>query len=308
MKGFTKICLLLSLICLCIGAVCLGAGVALGSGIKEVWSMVKADELSLSFDLPYFFTDDDDADFGNMKKGLVDKKFPAEQVTNLNIDLKYGSINFVDSKSDQIEIYVDASDKNTYLCELDGDTLDFLDKTSRHIRNAILKGGYKADVTIAIPEGKIFDEADLNANAGAVDIVHKISAEKIHIELDAGQLTAERLSASEELSVNIGAGKFEVSDFSAQSLSVDCGIGSASLTGSLLQDADIECGMGEILLNLQGRESDYNYDVDCDLGSVYLNGNEYRSISLEKEIDNDAERDINLKCGMGNIDVTVKEE
>lgn len=315
MKGFTKICLLLSLICVCIGAVCLGAGVALGSGLKEVWRMAGNGDLHVgnlrfgNFSLPYFFTDDDDEpDAGKIRNGLVNENFPADKVNNLNINIKYGSVNFVDSESGQIEIMVDAPDKNSYACSLDGDTIELLDETSRPIHNAILKSNYKVYVTIAIPKGKIFHEVDLITNAGSIDVSHHMSASEIQIELDAGELTAGNLSASEELSANIGAGKLEVSEFHTKDLSVDCGLGSASLTGRLSQDADIECGMGEIFLKLRGRKSDYNYEVDCGLGTVYLNETEYRSISLEKEIDNDAEHEINLKCGMGTIEAIVEED
>lgn len=314
MKGFTKICLLISLVCVCIGIVCLGAGAALGSGVKEVWAMARDGELNVGnfhfggFSIPYFIVDkvfDEDDGDAKVQSGVINEHFPAEKVKNLEIDIRYGKVNLIDSTSDQIEITVNAPKRNRYTCSFGGDTVVLLDKTSGSIWRRGMNSSNKVEVTIAIPKDTVFDEVDLTTNAGEIEFSHNISAAKIRLELDAGELTAEKIISDGELSVKVGAGDLKISEFAAESLKVDCGMGQANLSGDILEDADVDCGMGQITLELRGSRDDYDYDISCGLGSVDVNGENYSTLSVDKEIDNDAGRNVKVSCGMGEVEITA---
>lgn len=318
MKGFTKICLFISLIFVCIGAVCLGVGVALGSGLKEVWAMAGNGAFHIGdlhiggWNIPYIITNEDDGfseEELEIVEGIVKESFLPQEVEDLEINIRYGALYVTDSESDRIEISVDAPKKNAYQCGIEGRTLKLVDKTSRYSWNVMRKGlGDKVEITIAIPAGTVFDEANLITDAGGIEISHALAANEVRFELDAGELIAKEVAAARELSVEVGAGNLEIGQFVAESLEVECGVGKAELNGSVSGEASADCGVGRIVLNLTGREDDYDYEISCGLGAVSINGNTYSALSTEKEIDHHTGRKIELDCSVGEIEVTVKEK
>ena len=307
MKLFTKICLIISLAFVCIGTLCLGIGAALGSGISEVMDLAESGQLNIG-DLKigrwyfYFNPDDEAAEPAEMEEGMITEQFLGEE-----IHVKYGEVLVLDSDTDQIEISVDAPKRNKYECRKEGDTLILKDQTSRHF----LRTGIRNEtvtVTICIPEGKLFDEVELSTNAGSVTLTHALSAEEIDLSVDAGELTAETVMASGELSLDVGAGRMEIGQFAAAALDAECGMGEFDLCGTVAREACAKCGMGQIDLTLNGREEEYNYEISCGMGDVSVNGDRATSgLSAKRTINNGAEKNVKLDCGMGRIDMMTEE-
>ena len=311
MKLFTKICLILSLMCACIGAVSLCAGIALGSGVEEVMAMADAGDLDIgnwhiakwNF---YYNPFEDDTAYTKIQKGMIEESFAADEITELEIDIKYGEVLFTDSDTDDITITVDAPTRNVYVYNVKGGTLEFMDETP----GRYWKQGAKRDVeiTIGIPKGKSFESVDLTTDYGMIDVEHVIFAEDVEIGLGAGEVQARKLTAGSDFSVEVGAGNLMIEQFDARALEIDCGIGKAELYGTVLEDVDAKCGIGQIVLGLKGKEEDYDYMVNCDLGTTSINDKEYSALSEHREIDNDAGREISLDCGIGKIELMVEEE
>lgn len=313
MKGFTKICMIICLLLTCLSFVCFGAGAALGSGLGEVYAMAEQGAFDIgSWHIGkwsvFYNPLNDGIQFEKIISGIVEEEYPQEAAESLKIDVQYGKVKLVDSKSDQITVTVDAPKRSRYSCKLKGKTLTLIDKTSWNIWNLSSKWGNKAEITIAIPEGKSFQEVTLMTDAGIMKLSHHILAENIEIEIAAGELTAESITAEQELSADVAAGKLIVEDFSAKSLIVDCDVGAADLCGKVSGDVQGKCGVGEIFLGLTGREEDYDYAISCDLGSVHLNGRSISGMGQDTTIDNGKGNEIELECGVGEIEVTVEEE
>lgn len=307
MKNFTKICLIVSLCIACIGILCLCAGIALGSGPREVMEIADRGGLDVGnwhigrWAL-FYGSDDEDT---KIQKGAMQAQFPESEVKSLDIDIKYGEVRFCDSDSDQITINIDAPKRNSYRCSNDNGTLELEDKTSRGWRS--FKDS-KVRITIAIPQGKVFEQAELVTNAGSVKIECGLSAREIELDLDAGELEADSISAEGDFSASVGAGRMAAKQFSAASLDVDCGMGEVEFYGSVGQEAEIKCGMGRILLELDAKEEDYDYEISCGLGEVNINGRSFSSLSTDQEIHNNTGRMIDLDCGMGEIIFRSKEK
>ena len=272
MKGFTKVCLIVSALLICIAAVCLGAGIALGGGLNEVRAMAEAGELNVGgwhigrWD--FFWNDDwDDEEPAEIEDGIVNKQFDADGIKELDIEIRFGEVLIQDS-------------------ETSGDV----------------------NVMIAIPKGKAFKEFSFKTDAGSVHMTHRILADEAALEIDAGELIAEEVIAEKELAVDVGAGNASISRFSAGELAADCGVGELSLSGTAQNEVDAECGVGTISLTLMGRQEDFDYKIDCGLGQVRVNGDEYSSLSVDKVIDNGAGKEVSLTCGVGTISVKVEEE
>lgn len=65
--------------------------------------------------------------------------------------------------------------------------------------------------------------------------------------------------------------------------------------------------MGNMELSLNGKESDYNYEVECSAGNIDINGTYISAFGAERSIQNGASRTFKLECNMGNITVLFKE-
>lgn len=311
MKKFTKICLIICLALLCISIACITAGAAMGSSIKEARLAADAGGLSLwGFNIGkgLFFWDYMDEyeseEDGKMVNGVVKETFPAESIKDLEIDLYYGNIVIEDSGSDNITVSIDAPKRHSYKCMVSGKTL-VLDETTKSKR-WINRNFTKPEVVIGIPEGKKFHEVDFSAAAGKVTFHHNLSGKSVNLEVDAGELTADMVTA-EELELETGAGEFILKDFATNTLSVDCGVGNMEVEGKAAEEADITCGVGNISLKLTGKPEDYNYDISCGVGDIEINGRSYAGIGRNKEIDNGASGEITLDCGVGAIDVEIEE-
>lgn len=312
MKKFTKVCLIICLVLLCISAGCITAGAAMGSSIKEARQAANAGGLNLwgfnigkwlfFWDYMDEFESEEDAKIIN---GVVNETFPAESIKELEMDLYYGNIIIEDSGSENITVSIDAPKRHSYKCKVSGDTM-VLDETTKTWRHIINRNFTKPEVIIGIPEGKKFDQVELVFSAGKVTLDHSLTGKSVFLEVDAGQLTAEMVTA-EELELETGAGEFILKDFITDSLSVDCGVGNMEIKGKAVEEADLTCGVGNILLNLTGKPEDYNYDISCGVGSIEINGKSFSGLGRNKLIDNGAAGEISLDCGVGAIEVEIEE-
>ncbi len=305
MKKFTKICLIVCLALACIGGICMCAGIALGSGPREVMEMIDRQGIHVgNFHIGFWeaFFGENEEERIKAADGMLVKQFDGDEIDSLDIDIKYGEVYIDVKETDQIEVRIDAPKRNSYVCKKDGRTMELSDTTERKWWKV---GGGNVTVTVSLPEKKVFSEVELMTNAGKVDISHSLKAKEISLELDAGDLTAADIEAEKELSVNVGAGRLAISKFSARNMEIDCGMGEVELRGSLLGDGDISCGMGRIDLELEAEETDYDYEMECGLGSIELNEQRFTSLGSEKEINHGAGNELHLDCGMGEIVITT---
>lgn len=109
-----------------------------------------------------------------------------------------------------------------------------------------------------------------------------------------------------DMDLDIGAGEVVMENgslISCEKLALDVGAGSCTLNLDLSKDADVECGVGEIVLNLQGIESDFDYAVECGIGSVQIGDTEYSGLGTDKKISNKSKKKIGAQCGIGSISI-----
>lgn len=301
MKIFTKICLAVCLVLFGIGVLCIGAGTALGSGFKEVQQMADAGELNVGKwyigNGPVYHDED-------VQMGDVSEVYAQEQVDSLRLDIQYGEVIFSDSSTENIEVNIHAPKRNAYSCENNNGTLKVKDKTRRSHWNI---GDYDVVIEISVPEGKVFDEVKIKTDAGRVNAEYKFHAKNIDLDLGAGELVADGFFADEKITASVGAGNMDIMEFSAEKLKIDCGVGNAKLTGNVEEKAEADCGVGNLTLTLFGTEEDYNYEIDCGVGEVHINGDSYSGLSERKDIDNEADKDIRLDCGVGQLKVKTVE-
>lgn len=109
-----------------------------------------------------------------------------------------------------------------------------------------------------------------------------------------------------EIEMSIDMGEANIQGIKADSVELSCDMGKINMDGSIMKEGSFECSMGSIKVSLEGKKDDFNYDIDCGMGSVSVDGKKNSGLSVSKEIDNGASKDLELDCGMGNIDIEFK--
>ena len=140
--------------------------------------------------------------------------------------------------------------------------------------------------TLKIIGGLKFDVLDTDSDM-TVYLPEKNSYDKIFVKVGAGNLTIEKLCGKD--------------------VAVDVGMGNLAIEGSLTGDATVDCGMGQIVMELSGNGKDFDYELDCGIGSLKVEGVYSIAGIGNKNIDNGATKEIDATVGMGNIEVKFKE-
>lgn len=141
-------------------------------------------------------------------------------------------------------------------------------------------------ISLYIPSGMKYDQVNLEVGAGKSDI---------------SGFSADRLEC------NVGMGAAHFSDMDIRNLYMEVGMGEGNFEGQVNGDVIISCGMGSIAMDLEGSETDYNYSLSCAAGSIALENQSFSMLAGEKTINNGADYNISLECAMGSIDVDFAE-
>ena len=135
-----------------------------------------------------------------------------------------------------------------------------------------------------------------------ISIPEKLALKEVSAEIGGGWLEVSGVEA-EEISVEIGAGQGIVRSFTAEKIVADCGAGQLIVEGSGQKLTEIGCNTGEVILTVPGDESDYDYEVDCNIGEVVIGGEYYDGIRNRIEAGNDSGRTIKAECDIGRLEI-----
>lgn len=223
----------------------------------------------------------------------------AYQVKQLDIELAHGYLVISQTDSNQVWVGADRGIEDvSATCK--GEKIVVRDNRKGSERRE------DVGIYIELPErgSQWLENVTMQVDAGYVEIDDRLLAEHIQLNVDAGEIYAGRLEAT-DFSLSVGAGSVEIDEgiFSGK-VKLDCGVGEIALSDiSMYEDADISCGMGTIDLELADDVKHANYVLNCGLGTIEIDDETYSSLTHEKRIDNDAERTFTLNCGMGTISI-----
>lgn len=113
---------------------------------------------------------------------------------------------------------------------------------------------------------------------------------------------------ADKMEIEIGAGEFVNSDsITVTGLDVEVGTGSAELTGVTAQKISGECGIGSLSLSIEGKVEDYDYNLECGIGDITIGDDNYSGFAKEKEITYPGSTgEIDLECGIGEIQLSFE--
>lgn len=221
---------------------------------------------------------------GNIIEGS--KRLSFNNVSDLDMDVWAGEIEAKTDTALSGEIVIETvnvSEKLCLQCYMDGNELKVVSKK----KVLGINNGQAGKITIHMPADFQFTKASLGLAAGY-----------LHVED----------IAAKELSVDVGAGEGAVDSFQAYEVDLKCGAGMLVAAGAAEAEVDIGCGVGEIIYTAHGKESDYNYNIDCGVGEITCGTNTYTGLGRSKSVDHHGSKNMDLECGIGTVTVNFLEQ
>lgn len=228
-------------------------------------------------------------------KGDVKKYSVGGNVKELDIEV--GGCSLITKSSGDDSFYVEAQNIGKFQCFVEGDTLYVKSITSSRRWNQLKN----SRITLYVPDGCSFEEADIELGAGVLEF-EELSAKQASLVVGAGQIKISRAKVH-ELEVNVGLGQIVLQDMDVAELEAEIGMGELEARGAITEKADISCSMGNVEMTIDGREEDFNYDLQGGMGNMDVGGMKHSGLGFERSTNNGAAKKMTLECSMGNVSV-----
>lgn len=282
MKRLTKVCLALVIVFLVIGIILVVVGTAMGfrfGSLRDISGLV-------------------------VETKQEKYEYSLKEIRNLEIDMDAGKLEINSGEQDKIVVILKHRN-NTGTCYQNGNRLVIHEK----FKNSFWKlwENYQTEVKIFLPKDYKFENGRVIMGAGETNI-EELYGKEISFDVGAGSLQGNSIVATEKLKLSAGAGEIDIERIEAKDTSVECGVGSISLSGKVDGDISADCGIGEVTLDLDGKETDFNYILKSGVGDMKINDNKFHALGDDKKIDHNANKTINMECGVGSIAVDVNED
>ncbi len=245
-------------------------------------------------------------------------EFLAADVKAMKLEIAYADFILQEEATDKIVVSMTRDDEKgtSYTCELENGVLQVL---TEGVQIAVTlsgknKGFHKEEIEkdsliITVPTGMKLDEMELELGAGSTQFANTSTCyTEMKMEVGAGKLKASRMNVEEKATVTVGAGSVELADFFARDAKMECGAGSMKIMGAVERDMKVSCGVGAVELCLDAVEEDYNYSIECGIGSVVINGSKRGGLfaSGSKVCNPNAKGAMKLECGVGKIELITR--
>lgn len=233
------------------------------------------------------------------------EQYAAEEIRGINLEIDCAELTVVTAAVDGVQITARLNDEVDYESGVLDGKLSLSCKyhgVKRHIRTED-----PVHIEIVLPEEKHFAEITVETGAGNIDMRNaKLWCDSLDMEVGAGNVKVGELRVEEALSVTVGAGNAELCSASVKKINVECGAGEFHMQGTVEEKLNVDCGVGKCGIALSGRESDYNYSVECAIGSVSVNGNKIGGLGGKHDRQNaNASGRINVRCGIGKVKIKI---
>lgn len=237
-----------------------------------------------------------------------------KDVKSLLLDISYGTVEI--KKGDSFNIHADNIGSDEYYSTIE-DGVWKIGDNRENSNNEISVFGIKisdsavhpfnvANIELTIPEDFVFENLDIILNAGTIK-AERLAAENADIDVGAGSLHMEELSAENKSSYSIDTGELAIENLTAHNANINCGVGNVNASGIITGDSMVTCGIGNVSLDIEGNENDYNYNIDCGIGTVIINSNSYSGVNSKTKANNNAKNSFDLDCGIGKIALKIHE-
>lgn len=142
----------------------------------------------------------------------------------------------------------------------------YVEESTLHVEGGTKFGvnNNRAKIVIRIPQNYTFADFELDVDAGEA-IVEGIATNEASINVDAGKATIKKLDA---------------------------------------KAIDVSADAGELSIEVVGKQEDYSYNLECDVGTIRIGEESYTGLGTEKKIKNpSAERFLEADCDVGKVQI-----
>lgn len=186
-----------------------------------------------------------------------------------------GSVTLIEENFESLDLELGAGQVEIYYSDVDKVEVEqeevtgfrcYVEESTLHVEGGKRLGvnDSRAKIVIRVPKNFSFGEFELEVDAGEA-VVEGIVANEASVDVDAGKATIKKLDAKK---VNT---------------SVDT---------------------GELYIEVVGKQEDYSYNLECDVGIIRIGDTVYTGLGGEKTIGNtNATRSLEADCDVGKVHV-----
>lgn len=285
MKIFTKVMLIIAAVFASVGVICMVVAFAMGLTTDHLTNIVQNGYVSFDAgDLHFSFGEDqgDEILGTEVENGETTVYEIKETCKSMDIDFGAG---ILDIYYDDVEC-IQVKENNITGLRV-------------NVKNDILHIGMDEDIYIDID--------DIDDRSLTIIIPTEMQFEEVDMEIGASQADIKDIKA-ESISIVVGVGQADISRITSKEFDLEVGTGQATAVQLSVDKLDVEAGLGQVNIALNGVQEDYNYNVDCGIGSVVVGKSSYGGLGAEQNVRNEgATKEINVDCGIGEVVIIFKE-
>lgn len=325
MKTFTKFCLILSIILMILGFS--GIGVSLAMGLKPSQFLDLAShpgkfdsqKLETIEELEDSLNGTDDSSGAELPPLSGNPSSDADEYYEFTgrideLDFKLALCDLKIYCHDEDFIALEAwNTENTFQCTQDGYTLRLEDNRKKlTFQNSM---DYALYLRLFLPK-EMLNKIYIEVGTGNVTF-EQLSAENMEINCGIGELTAKSLSGK-NLDIHIGVGEMEAGTVTvSDTCTIQSGTGNITLAKYDGPNLDLNCGIGDVSVTAAGKQTRYNYELNCTAGDIRLNHllaeseehhEEKQGLGCHIDQDHHADRTLHIQCGLGDLELNFTEE
>lgn len=214
-----------------------------------------------------------------------------ENINSLNVTLSYTNLIIKESS----EFKIETNNKHVKL-EQKGDSIKINEEKINVSFNT-----KDSNLILYIPSDKVFNEINLTAGAGYIEIAN-INSKKIDLKQGAGKINIKNITILDEAKIKGGAGTLNIENGDIYNLNFAMGAGKSSIASLFKGSNKISAGVGELNIKLLSDINDYKIKIKKGLGNIYVD-DEKISDSYEN---GQGPVSLNIEGGVGNLYLKTK--
>lgn len=220
-----------------------------------------------------------------------------------SLDIDAGVANVTIQKGDRF--YVETVDvPETLKVEVKGDKLFIRNKKNMGWIHIFKKETWnkKSKITVTLPSDFVGDKVKIDGGVGNITVTD-VTMDVLELDGGVGDFIGEGLKGN-KISIDAGVGNVKLNEVAFKNCKIDCGVGNIEMEGRITGDCKIDGGVGNCDLRLEGSRKDYNLDIEGGAGKVHINGEKVRDL----EEKNNSSSELEVDCGVGNIEIEFTED
>lgn len=273
MKRFVKTCLIAGSFCVLVGGGITTISAALGGSLWKLMPQGKHEQQTY--------------DRGN-------EIFSSADIKKLDLVICTGNVIFVEgSRRSDVKIFCNR-EAACYSLKNDKDKLQLEEYAGWNRENEP-----ELNFTIQVPRGFCFSQVNIKSSGQLKCWINQKGT---------GPSVRASVMSAKELNIDAQVSSIKIEGGSVGELYVECNVGAVEFSGTTTGDIEALCQSGAIRLDLTGKKEDYNYEIECNMGAINLGDEDIAAITGDKQRDNGADKDMELECNTGVVQVNFMNE